>query len=986
MSLFLVLCTFFTLCLSEIDPWIDNTKLSSHLRVKRAINFAREQEQNLRDMVTEDITRPFVRGNSFTTSLSMFPNLEMLVVTSTLAYKTKYENNTNAPKLILTLKDSDGITTTKELTYTTLSQETGQRLKEIDWKTSFFPLTNFTKTLSFLVEPKSDTTNAFVAFLSYPVSSTAMSKPTFGKTLTAFHITGGENKDSNTYSIVGNVFIDFELKLCTSFFDNGFNQNYEETMEEWSEVLSTTMWTEGIDVSMLITFSLQGYFCFPLIDYVFFSETSKVSTEWKYCDKYIEDSDKFKSDPCCNREAEGKCNTFRDRKSTYMGIEPVCMFDFLKNKDVNLTNKRKIELNERSYAMGDFTQYLHDFHFWSLPTILWNHVNQNQVKRFVCRNIFNDPTEYINNSGGCPIDMHKVSGFEADSTGCYTPTDNQIDLFIDLCVSKINIDNGELDRFEVSELQEGVVPMFQAPTKKEYPYDSAHPNNCYSYDGRIFNSKEDNTNCEGYVCDINNDRWVFKTKEEAIAKCPQLTTSCAIQSQGCGIGDNVNLPNNSIEIGDSFKRFVKVIDLTSEECANIKGIDLNLINSSIDDEYECLSQVVGCADYLSPEFKHCDEASMLTNVFEFHERVLPKAEMYRLKRATASTNATFEERNLVSNYEDINKVFYMQYFLGELKQRAPVLFKYFNREISAFITDCIFIEDEKFSDYTGAQFPLTVQTLNRDKSEQYEKVQIEPADEKEDLKMTEYDRCYACGSTVIFGSIDGNVQVNGYQFPLLNYWSEATDVAKENLGFLMPVKYNDSIGGRDENFTIGYIVGDAVKFNKIVAENHTTIYIGISEFSTVDFTEASTYPINDFLRIRNTTENGQIKLWIEPLYLECVHTSSDENKLVFDFSNPYILCKVPESVYETLTPDDGILPIYRLPKNKIRKEYPEDSNTQQIIIIVVPVVVGVIAFVALILGTIVFIVRHRRRKGREMLKEYNELELSSLGGPLIQYD
>ncbi|ELP92653.1 hypothetical protein EIN_369750 [Entamoeba invadens IP1] len=858
-----VLTIFFALIIvskSAISPWVEDTSLSTHLRVKRAVEFAFKEQTNLDLMINEDTTRPFVRGNTFTTSLSLFPNLEIIQVHNT------------------------------EFT-------TWQTTKIIDWTTAFFPLTNYTKTLSFLEEPDVDTTKAFVAFMSYPVSNTIISKPTFGRTLTSIQIKGGENKDSNVYSIVGNVFIDYDLDICKRMFNTGFTQEYTETMKDWEEVLSTTMWSEGIDVSTFMTFSIEGYFCFPMVDYIFFDETSKVSTKWKYCNKYLEDTDNFNSDPCCNRSAPGKCNTFRDRKSTYMGKEPVCMFDFLNNVDMNLTDKQKIELNVRSFAMTEVTQYFHDYHFWSLPTVLWNFINSNQHKRY-----------------------------------------------------------------NLEELEMSVAVALGEPKSVEFEFDPAHPNYCYAYDGRHFNSKDDNPNCEGYVCDVKTDRWVFKSKEEALSKCPQLATKCAIQNQGCGIGDNVKRPANVSDIGDSFKRFVSVLDITPEECTAIKGIDLTQMNSNTDDDYECLSQVVGCAEILSPEFVHCDEASMLTNVFMFNERTLPRAETFRLKRATADTPVKSSVKTLTPNYEDSIKVFYVKYIAAELTQRAPVFFEFFNREISTFITDCVFVGKDKYVDYSGVDFPLTVMTLNRDKSTKYEEFELEAAGSLDDLKMIQYDRFYACGSTAIFGTIDGRAKVMGSQYPLLNYFNEKIDEAKDNLGFRMPVKYNDSIGGRDESFTIGYIVGDAVKFTEIVAENHSAIYMGISEYSTVDFTEASTYPINDFLRIRETEENGQTKLWIEPLYLECVHTSSDDNKFVFDFVNSYVLCKVPESVYLTFTKDDGILPIYRLPKNKIKKDYPKDSNTKTVVVIVVPSVIGALILITLLIVIIVGTIKYRIAK------------------------
>ena len=115
-------------------------------------------------------------------------------------------------------------------------------------------------------------------------------------------------------------------------------------------------------------------------------------------------------------------------------------------------------------------------------------------------------------------------------------------------------------------------------------------------------------------------------------------------------------------------------------------------------------------------------------------------------------------------------------------------------------------------------------------------------------------------------------------------------------------------------------------------------------------------------------------------------THSDENMLVFDFENSYTLCKVPNDVLQTFTPYDTLFPIYRLPKHQIKKEYPPESNTSLIIAITVPTVVGVLLIALVVIIVAIFIYKYRKMKGRQMLKEFDEMELPSLGGPLIQYD
>ncbi|ELP95283.1 hypothetical protein EIN_431190, partial [Entamoeba invadens IP1] len=496
-------------------------------------------------------------------------------------------------------------------------------------------------------------------------------------------------------------------------------------------------------------------------------------------------------------------------------------------------------------------------------------------------------------------------------------------------------------------------------------------------------------NCERFVCNVIGQRKVYKTEAEAKAACPQLVSKCAIQQQGCGLGDNVDLSseNGLKSVGDSYRRHVEVYDKNASWCALKKGINLNTINVFKDDEYECLSQVVGCADYLSPEFGDCDEASLLSNVFMFNERVLPTSQVYRLKRATASTNAIFNEYTLKPGYKQYTDSYATRIVLDSFKDKVSVFFKYFNREISAFVSDCIMEGAADHTSLISGTFPLTIKTLSRDKSIDYEFITLaQNTHVADDLVVFEFDRCYACGSSVVVGITEKAIKLNGAQSPLGNWWDDKTNVVKDNLGFEIPVFFNDSIGGLDENFVIGYMVGDGLEILSLENPDNVDVYIGISEFSTVDFTQTDKFSMNDLLIIRNTTVNGKLSYWAEPLYLTCVLTSTDENKLVFDFKNTYSLCKIPPEVLKTITPTDTLFPIYRLPKNQIVKNYPEEGKASKIVTIVVPSVVGLIVICVLFIGTIVFIVRYRKMKGREMLKEYSEFELSSLGGPLIQYD
>ncbi|GAB1225783.1 hypothetical protein ENUP19_0262G0008 [Entamoeba nuttalli] len=153
-------------------------------------------------------------------------------------------------------------------------------------------------------------------------------------------------------------------------------------------------------------------------------------------------------------------------------------------------------------------------------------------------------------------------------------------------------------------------------------------------------------------------------------------------------------------------------------------------------------------------------------------------------------------------------------------------------------------------------------------------------------------------------------------------------------------------------------------------------------FQVLIFTNTSYFKINDFLRIRNLTRahfDGKTDdYFMEPMYLDCLLTHSDENNLVFDFTHTYTFCKFSAEQLASLGPDDCYFPYISFTKDQIKKEYPTEKETSKIIAIVVPSVLGVLIIIIAIIALVVGIIKYRTYKGRQMLKEYDENELSSL--------
>ncbi|ELP95282.1 hypothetical protein EIN_431080, partial [Entamoeba invadens IP1] len=459
-------------CVFSLESYVEEPGLTSHEKVKKAFLWAIDQNTNIEAEKEENPDAPYIQGGSFQSSFSFYPNLEMVVVSSTKEYDIYYDDNANAPQLFLTLQDDfTGETSIKEYTYHVMDTAVGSRLMDYGWQTSFFPLPDFFNSTSFLHKPSQTKTSAFVAFMSYPIDNKILSKPTFGKTLKALQIKGGNMKESNLFNLTGNVFVDFKVKQCASFFQKGFPQDYETPMKDWETIINSTGWSVGKDISLLMSFTFQGYFCLPMLDYVFLSENKKVSNDWRYCDKFQEDPLMI-SDPCCNREVDGVCNTFRDRNSVYVGKDSVCLFNYFTYTDLNLTNREKIKLEVRSYGMKDVTQYYHDFHFQIIPTILWDLTETTNRKEMTCRNILNNQDVYYDEYKECPIDIHFDN--EIVSKGnCFVPSEQLMPLLVIMCEQGID-DSGRIRRFNTAELDQ-IKLILEDPVEKEYPYDSAHP-------------------------------------------------------------------------------------------------------------------------------------------------------------------------------------------------------------------------------------------------------------------------------------------------------------------------------------------------------------------------------------------------------------------------------------------------------------------------------------------------------------------------------
>ncbi|KAL7715665.1 Uncharacterized protein QTN25_006761 [Entamoeba marina] len=939
----LVIITLWFLSSFAIEDWTDLPNITPLEKIERAYEWSNRYNLLIEEYKADHPNEPFIRAGILKTTASFFPEMQMIVITTDTEYDVKYSDSETAPKLNLKT-EKDGVESITTFTYHLNTVDDPLPNFKIG-EYYFFPLPDYVKSYSFISGEDYNTTKSFVAFISYPTSSTQVSNQFFGHTIKSVQLIG-PTVDSNEWNFTGNVIADYDLDFCGDYIRAGYQTDYESALNAWSSIQEITGWGVGQGLSLLMTFSFDGFFCFGQIDYAFLSSITKISTDWEHCPYYAEDSE-WGQDPCCNFSLSSECNTFKERASIYIAQNSICNWDWINYWEKNLTIYEIITLNQRSVGMQYYTQYFHDFHFDTLPTIYWRELAERDKLWLECENILYDLEKYYDEFGECPFDFTGIEGFEPlEGNSCYSPTKYEFDLFLTICTFNYNETTGMMKQFKMSQL--GNMDSFLENKTETIVVDQTDPNICYSLDGTKYIAEVDNLDCSGWVCDGIDDKRVFYQYTDAIAYCPELISSCAIPPSGCALGqelDTTLFPY--VKTGLPFSKHVNVYNLTQEDCESVHGVWLDDLNITTDNAFDCLSQVVGCTYLTTPLFGNCPEKALFYNFYHWKERTLPTAEIYGLSKYDQDTEVSYlvatetSKTNIEANF--------METAIELVKENVWIAFEYYNREVGNMISQCM-VSGKYGNDLTieGRQL-LTAKTKNRVKNSTYGDVTLQASREDgTELTIYEYDRCYGCGSDVIAGITEGSLhlaEVN--EIPLLTIWDDSYWQAFDNLAVRSPVFFNDTIEGVDHDFPIAYIMGDGVQFQTIEGDISVDLYLGIGELETVGFDERDVFQYVDFVRVKNNTfinyKGKQSNFSYELMYLDCLLSSSDENKLAFQFDSTFHFCKIPKDVMQSIDEFDMLFPV--LP-----------------------------------------FIRYRRKKGRRMLKLFEENDLSSLGGPLLQYE
>ncbi|KAL7721214.1 Uncharacterized protein QTN25_001646 [Entamoeba marina] len=979
LAIFFVLLLFSTYVLGDVYEEEDD--LTPFEKVKNAQLWAYNISLSNEEWINENPDRPFIIGGIFESTYSLYNNLQMLVITSNLPYDTYYINEDHAPKLKITIENG---TETQELYYKYHRNSADEPLSDYSWEEYFYPLPDYLKSYSFINGNNETRTNYFVMFISYPLGDRSLSKPLFGTTIKTIQLIG-PYVDSNEWEITGNVFADLSFDECSTFVGDSCQIDYTEAFNQWDNILDVTGWTFGKDLSLLITFSFDGFFCTPFTDFLFFNYTSSISSKWEYCDYFIED-ELWETDPCCNKALSSSCNTFRERKTVHIDENTACSWDFTEMEEKNITNEEKYVIASRAHGMQDLTQIIHDFHFTTLPTIFWHDMQERSQKKLQCEYILNDPDSYYEQFGKCPFEFNGIEGFEIqEGHNCRILTADESKPFLDICSVYLG-DDGELQTFSDAEIQ-AFMSLIQTKTASISVEDSTQ-NICYSYDGVAFIAEDGNENCVGYVCDSQNDKRVFMNLEDALSYCPELATNCSIQSSGCAVDSDTDVDSYNTSTLESFHAYISVYDLEENQCDQVYGQYLDGINTETTDSYECLSQVTGCLDYDSVLFSSCDEAMIYGSFFHWNKRNLPLAEKYGLAKRNDSDEVSYNAP--VNGYETVVSTYLDAQLIEEVKNNAQVFFAFLNDEVGPFVRECLLVGKYEYNLFENDTQTLTIQTKNRIRSSTYETVTMSAGNEEgTDFTYYLFDSGYLTGSHVFMGIVEKQFTVNHVNSVMVSgAWDTRYCEAYDNLDVRLPLFFYDDIAGVDYDFIVAYIVGDGIQFEDIDNSDNVDLYVGISEYSTLNFDESDVFEYPDFVKMnKNTSKTGDYVNYtaFEFMYLDCLITSSDDNALAFDLDNSYVMCRIPADIVNTLTDEYIIYPIYRLPKSDIHKTYPDEAKTTQIALISSTSGAALVLIICSIVLAVYLFYKYRKIRGRNILRLYDDDDLSSLGGPLVQY-
>ena len=497
---FLVLLLVTEVMSSSSLKWEEPKEETDYNRLKAAVEFYHECEEENGYYKSQHPYEPFIKGAVLSPYISLYPKMKVLLITSDRYYPTEYDND--QPELLVTFKKvNDKVMGVESInkTYKYNINTKKTPMKTHLWNEYFYPLPNIEQSYSFINGDTTNQTQHFVVMLSYPIDENSLQEVIDGYEPSHVQIIShcNEYNTSNYYELTGNVLEDYDYESCMNVYQEGLSTDYKRAMENWHDIMESTGWSESSDISLLITFSIDHFFCIGSFNYIFFGDRTKITKNWKYCQHYYGDI-KWSKDPCCNKSLSTKCSSYNERPSLLLSREMACNYDMKNERNKNLSDVLLIELYNEAHSLEDLTQRIHDLHYFIVPTLIYSYHNNKDDGYDHCNYILQNPEEFYSKNNYCPMTLEKYSNYSQQidkGKHCYVPTEDESFIYSKICSLFYNdgmIDFNLTDEFGT--YIEHLANMITVNVTDDLSDVPDYPFYCVSYNGMIFGS--DNEECK----------------------------------------------------------------------------------------------------------------------------------------------------------------------------------------------------------------------------------------------------------------------------------------------------------------------------------------------------------------------------------------------------------------------------------------------------------------------------------------------------------
>ena len=215
---------------------------------------------------------------------------------------------------------------------------------------------------------------------------------------------------------------------------------------------------------------------------------------------------------------------------------------------------------------------------------------------------------------------------------------------------------------------------------------------CYGIHGKVFDKLPDGS-CKGYICD---DKLV-KTRDEC------KISQCNIDTEGCIVPRNIDaksiLGETPKELTTSYQSVFKIYDIEKEDCDKLNGIMGNEFKKT-DDEFECLSQFVGCRGMTDIRINNCPNQGLIENIYLFGRIEPISTDVYLIENREIG-NYDIEYNSTKIDEASLSLEYYNSYKYIKFSQEIMTLNFYIlnsaQKSSIMFITQCYAGNNENFN-------------------------------------------------------------------------------------------------------------------------------------------------------------------------------------------------------------------------------------------------------------------------------------------------